>query len=64
MHPSNNLKELRGLQGRLAYIRRFITNLSGHCQRSPNSWKRVSLLYGIKPIKKLTRISKDTSLNL
>ncbi|XP_074315122.1 uncharacterized protein LOC141651303 [Silene latifolia] len=26
------LKELRGLQGRLAYIRRFISNLAGRCQ--------------------------------
>ena len=32
MHPPKNLKELRGLQGRLAYIRRFITNLLGRCQ--------------------------------
>ena len=30
MQPLKNLKELRGLQGRLAYIRRFIVNLSGH----------------------------------
>ena len=32
MQPLKNLKELRGLQGRLAYIRRFIANLSGRCQ--------------------------------
>jgi len=32
LHPLKNLKELRGLQGRLAYIRRFIVNLSGCCQ--------------------------------
>jgi len=32
MHPPKNLKELRGLQGRLAYIRTFIINLSGCCQ--------------------------------
>jgi len=30
--PPRNLRVLRGLQGRLAYIRRFITNLSGRCQ--------------------------------
>ena len=30
-HP-RNLRELRGLQGRLAYIRWFISNLSGRCQ--------------------------------
>ena len=32
MQFPKNLKKLRGLQGRLAYIRRFIVNLSGHCQ--------------------------------
>ena len=32
MHPPKNLKELRGLQGRLAYIRRFIANVSGRYQ--------------------------------
>ncbi|KAI5349072.1 hypothetical protein L3X38_001959 [Prunus dulcis] len=32
MPPPKNLRELRGLQGRLAYIRRFISNLSGRCQ--------------------------------
>ena len=32
MPPSKNLKELRGLQGRLAYIRRFIANLLRRCQ--------------------------------
>ena len=32
MPPPRNLRQLRGLQGRLAYIRRFISNLSGRCQ--------------------------------
>ena len=32
MQPPRNLRELRGLQGRLAYIRRFISNLSRRCQ--------------------------------
>jgi len=32
MHPPKNLKELSSLQGRLAYIRRFIAKLSGRCQ--------------------------------
>jgi len=36
MQPPKNLKELRGLQGRLAYIHRFIVNLSGRCQ--PFTW--------------------------
>ncbi|XP_020262845.1 uncharacterized protein LOC109838832 [Asparagus officinalis] len=32
LRAPKNLKELRGLQGRLAYIRRFIANLSGKCE--------------------------------
>src|SRR3954470_24134399 len=32
MEPPQSLKELRGLQGKMAYIRRFISNLSGCCQ--------------------------------
>ncbi|XP_060968195.1 uncharacterized protein LOC133035834 [Cannabis sativa] len=32
MPPPRNLRQLRGLQGKLAYIRRFISNLSGRCQ--------------------------------
>jgi len=32
MPPPRNLGELRGLQGRLAYVRRFISNLLGKCQ--------------------------------
>jgi hypothetical protein len=31
MRPPTNLRELKGLQGRLAYIRRFISKLSGRC---------------------------------
>jgi len=32
MQPPKTLKELRDLRGRLAYIRRFVANLSGRCQ--------------------------------
>jgi len=32
MQPPSNLRELRGLQGRLAYIQRFISNISLRCQ--------------------------------
>ncbi|XP_074304433.1 uncharacterized protein LOC141639153 [Silene latifolia] len=32
MPEPKTLKELRGLQGRLAYIQRFISNLAGRCQ--------------------------------
>jgi len=36
MQPPSTLKKLRGLQGRLADIWRFIVNLSDHCQ--PFTW--------------------------
>ena len=32
MHPPKTLKELKGIQGILAYIRRFIYNLFGKCK--------------------------------
>ncbi|KAL0285834.1 UNVERIFIED_CONTAM: Gag-Pol polyprotein [Sesamum radiatum] len=32
MPPPRNLKELRSLQGNLAFIGRFISNLTGRCQ--------------------------------
>ncbi|KAL0461140.1 UNVERIFIED_CONTAM: Transposon Tf2-12 polyprotein [Sesamum latifolium] len=32
MPPPRNLKELQSLQGNLAFIRRFISNLAGRCQ--------------------------------
>ncbi|XP_057246772.1 uncharacterized protein LOC130589519 [Beta vulgaris subsp. vulgaris] len=35
-----NLKELRGLQGRLAYIRRFISNLAGRCHHFSHLMKK------------------------
>ena len=44
--PPKNLKELRSLQCRLAYIWRFIANLSGRCQ--PFTWfmkKGVSFIW-------------------
>ncbi|XP_020598499.1 uncharacterized protein LOC110038079 [Phalaenopsis equestris] len=32
MEPPKSLTQLRSLQGKLAYIRRFVSNLSGRCQ--------------------------------
>ena len=32
MPEPQNIHELKSLQGKLAYIRRFISNLAGHCQ--------------------------------
>ncbi|XP_020266130.1 uncharacterized protein LOC109841582 [Asparagus officinalis] len=44
--PPRNLKELRGLQGRLAYIRRFISNLSRKCQSFSKLMKKgVSFMW-------------------
>ena len=45
-HPKN-LKELRGLQGNLAYIQRFTSNLSGCCQPFTKLMKKgVSFVLG------------------
>jgi len=64
MQPPKNIKELKGLQGRMSYVRRLIANLLGRFQ--PFTWliKKVSLLYGIKPARRLSKILKITSLSL
>jgi len=61
MPPPRNLRELRGLQGRLAYIRRFISNLSGRCQPFTRLLKRTYLSFGIKPVKMLLKASSNIS---
>ena len=40
MQPPKNLKKFRSLQGNLAYIRRFISNLAGRCQPFSRLMKR------------------------
>ena len=48
MQPPRSLGELRGLQGHLAYIRRFIANLSGRCQPFTKLMKKgVSFVWDI-----------------
>jgi len=48
MQPLKNLKELRGLQVRLAYIQIFISNLLGHCQPFTKLMKKlVSFVWDI-----------------
>jgi len=64
MQPLKNLKELKGLQGRLAYIQRLIANLSCRCQPFIRLIKKVSLLYRIKPARRLSKILNNTSLSL
>ena len=63
MQPPRNLRELRGLQGRLAYIRRFISNLSGRCQPFTKLIKKVSRSFGTMLANKRSRKSNDTSRN-
>jgi len=47
IQPPKTLKELRGLQGRLAYIRRFIANLSDRHQPFTRLMKKdVSFVWG------------------
>ncbi|KAL0361043.1 UNVERIFIED_CONTAM: Transposon Tf2-12 polyprotein [Sesamum radiatum] len=43
MPPPRNLKELRSLQGNLAFIRRFISNLAGRCQPFNHLMKKDAL---------------------
>ncbi|XP_074298577.1 uncharacterized protein LOC141629485 [Silene latifolia] len=43
MPEPKNLKELRGLQGRLAYIRMFISNLTGLCQPLSHLMKKDAI---------------------
>jgi len=59
MPEPKDLKERRGLQGRLAYIRRFISNLAGRChpfshhmkKGAPSKWDE-SYKNAFKSIKK------------
>src|SRR4051812_32802597 len=64
MPPPRSLRELRGLQGRLAYIRKFIANLSGKCQPFSKLMKKWGLLClgsavpgGIRPNQALPHLS-------
>ena len=61
MQPPRNLKELRGLQGRLAYIRRFISNLSGRCQPLTKLMKKGVYSFGTMLANKRSRKSNGTS---
>jgi len=45
MQPPRNLRELKGLQRRLAYIQRFISNLSGQCQPFTKLMKKGCLIH-------------------
>ena len=71
IQPSRNLKELRGLQGRLAYIQRFISNLSGRCQPFNKLMKKgVSFIWysacqqAFKEIKKYLTLTHSFSSSI
>jgi len=64
MQPLKNIKGLWSLQGRLAYICRFIVNLSGRCQSFTRQMKKGVSFVWMTLVKKLLRISKHTSLSL
>ena len=60
MPPPKNLKELWDLQGRLAYIRRFLSNLVSHCHLLATSWRKKHISSGMTHAKKLSIASKCT----
>ena len=61
MQPPRNLKELRGLQGRLTYIWKSIVNLSARCW--PFTWlmKKGVFSSGMTSARRPLRISNNTS---
>jgi len=63
MQPPKNLKELRGLQGWLAYIRKFIANLLGRQPFTRLIKKGVSFVWD-KACRRLSKILKNTSPSL
>jgi hypothetical protein len=56
MPQPRNLHELKSLQGHLAYIRRFISNLSGRCKPFSRLMKKGSHFNGTKHVKMRSRI--------
>ena len=60
MPEPKNLKELRALQGHLAYIRRFISNLAGCCHPFSHLIKKEHLLNGTSRATKLSRKLRST----
>jgi len=61
MPPPRNLKELQGLQGRLDYIRRFISNLVDRCHPFSHLMKkREHLSNGMTHAKMPLTASKNT----
>lgn len=52
MPPQQNLQQLKGLRGSLAYIKRFIANLSGKCCPFSRFMKKGWTLSRIKHVMK------------
>jgi len=55
MPEPKNLRELCELQGRLAYIRRFISNLAGRCHPFSHLMKKGRHLNGTTHVERLSR---------
>jgi len=61
MQPPKSLRELRGLQGRLAYIRKFISNLQDDANPWLNWWRKVFHLSRTMHANKHLKKSSSTS---
>ena len=59
MTKPKNLKELRGLQERLAYIRRFISNLARCCHPFNHLMKKERSLNGMHHAKMPLKVSRN-----
>jgi len=60
MQPPKSLRELRGLQGQLAYMRRFQIS-QDNANPLPNWWRKVFHSFGMMLANKRSRKSSDTS---
>jgi len=59
MPKTKNLKELRGLQGPPAYIRRFISNLADRCHPFSHLMKKGHRLNGMNHARMLSKASRN-----
>ena len=64
MPPPQELKELKSLQGKLAYIRRFISNLSGCIQPFSKLMKKGAPFVWDEECQRGLTVLKGTSLTL
>ena len=60
MLEPRNIHDLKSLQGKLAYIRRFISNLVGHCQPFSCLMKKDAPFEWDEACRMLLRATKNT----